>query len=55
MTQNNTQAIPSPDPVTPGEEAPTAFRLVTLDGKVITTSSGDPITVSVPQPAGEEA
>ena len=55
MTQNNTQTIPPSESVTQQEEAPTAFRLVTLDGKVITTSSGDPITVSVPQPATEEA
>ncbi|WP_434615419.1 hypothetical protein [Azospirillum sp. B2RO_4] len=55
MTQNNTEITPSPDPTAPQEEAPTAFRLVTLDGKVITTSSGDPVTVSVPQPATEEA
>lgn len=55
MTQNNNQTVPPSDAVVPQDEAPTAFRLVTLDGKVITTSAGDPITVSVPQPAGEEA
>lgn len=55
MTQNDTQTTASPDPVAQQDEAPTAFRLVTLDGKVITTSSGDPITVSVPQSATEEA
>lgn len=55
MTQNDFPVTPSPDPAAPQEEAPTAFRLVTLDGKVITTSSGNPITVSVPQSAGEEA
>lgn len=55
MTQNNTQTVPPSDSVASQEEAPTGFRLVTLDGKVITTSAGDPITVTVPQPAGEEA